>query len=162
MKTQLHPLRDVRPLQELNRLAHEMWTTQHAEQTVALDVYRSGDHYTLWFDLPGVDVDSLELTMENGAVVVHAERGDEPDMEESTDPDAPSGFLLRERPRGRLSRHVVLGEGLDYNRVQADYRDGVLKVIVPLSEHSTPRRITVRHGDTATSTDQETGYAGVS
>ncbi len=162
MKTQMPSFREVHPLQELNRLAHEVWSggAEHAKHTPLLDVYRSTDHYTLWFDLPGVDVESLELTVENGAVVMHAERRREA-VEEATDPDAPSGFLLRERTSGKLARHVVLGEGLDYERVTADYSDGVLRVTVPLSEHSTTRRVTVRHGGEEAS-GEDTGYAGVS
>jgi HSP20 family protein len=54
--------------------------------------------------------------------------------------------LLAERPQGRFTRQLQVGETLDTGKVQATYSDGVLHLTIPLSEQAQPRRIEVQHG----------------
>ena len=54
-----------------------------------------------------------------------------------------SQFLAAERPRGVFSRQLVLGENLDLDRIEAAYRDGVLRLHIPVAEKAKPRKITI-------------------
>ena len=51
--------------------------------------------------------------------------------------------LAAERPRGVFSRQLVLGDNLDLERIEAAYDEGVLRLVVPVAEKATPRKIEV-------------------
>jgi HSP20 family protein len=106
-----------------------------------LDAYRLGDVVTVEFELPGVDADSIDLQIERGELRLNARRGR----------SAPEGaqYLVRERPEAVVSRRLMLGDVLDVDHVDAEYRDGVLSLRIPLSESAKPRRVDVRRHDEA-------------
>jgi HSP20 family protein len=105
---------------------------------MGMDAYRSGDHVTVHFDLPGVDPESIEVTVEKNQLNVQAERRWE--RQEGTQ------VMAAERPQGTFSRSLFLGDGLDAERIDADYVDGVLTLSVPVAEQAKPRRISVGKG----------------
>jgi HSP20 family protein len=105
--------------------------------TMPMDAYRKEDTFLLQFDLPGIKADSIELTIDNNTLVVKAERK-APVLSEGTE------ALVAERPHGTFSRQVLLGDGLDTSRVDAQYNDGVLVLSIPVAEEAKPRRIEVR------------------
>jgi len=61
------------------------------------------------------------------------------------DPDRE--MLATERPRGVFSRQLVLGENLDTDKIEASYREGVLRLRIPVAERAKPRKISVGRGD---------------
>ena len=120
------PFRDFEPFNRLETLP---------SPAVPLDVLRYKDHVELIFDLPGIDPDSIELTVEKRQLTLTAERRvDIPD-------DA--SVISRQRPHGRFTRQMHLGEQLDTDRLEAGYDHGVLTVSVPLSEAAKPRRVAI-------------------
>ena len=123
------------PFRDLDRLATEMLGASRVPQTMPMDCYRSGDAFYLHFDLPGMDADSLEVTTENNTLTVRAQR-------RPTGPDDAT-YLVSERPSGAYSRQLVLGDGLSPDTIDADYRDGVLTLTIPVAEQAKPRRIQV-------------------
>ena len=50
-------------------------------------------------------------------------------------------MIIDERPYGEFTRQLFLGDNLDSGRMAADMRDGVLRLTIPVSEESKPRRI---------------------
>jgi HSP20 family protein len=127
------------PFRDLDRLANEMLGASRVPQAMPMDCYRSGDAFYLHFDLPGMDADSLEVTTENNALTVRAQRR----------PTAPedAAYLVSERHSGAYSRQLVLGDGLNLEAINADYRDGVLTLTIPVAEQAKPRRIEVARSD---------------
>ncbi|MFC7342008.1 Hsp20/alpha crystallin family protein [Saccharopolyspora griseoalba] len=127
---------------DLNRLATEVFGSSRVPQAMPMDAYRTGDHYVVEFDLPGIDPETLDVRAENNTLTVRGERrgrsGDEAEGEVS--------FLASERPRGTFSRQLSLGDGLDVDNISADYTDGVLTVTLPVAEQAKPRQIKVGHG----------------
>ncbi|WP_233492516.1 Hsp20/alpha crystallin family protein [Blastococcus sp. TF02A-30] len=103
-----------------------------------MDVWQAEDGYHVALDLPGVDPGSVEITTERNMLTIRAERGAEYQQG--------ANVLLAERPQGRFTRQLQLGDGLDTGKVQATYNDGVLYLTVPVSEQAQPRRIEVQHG----------------
>lgn len=124
------------PFREIEQFANG-WLDEPAWRGcwAAMDAFKSGDAYQVRLDLPGIDEDSLEVTAENNTLTVRARR----------EMDAPKGaeFVARERAVGTFTRQMVLGDGLDVERVSADYRNGVLTVTIPVAEHARPRRIPI-------------------
>jgi HSP20 family protein len=129
------------PFRDFDRLAAEVFGTARTPALMPMDCLRTGDQFVVRFDLPGMDVDSLEVSAENQALTVRAERTRR-DPEDST-------YLVSERPSGTYSRQLVLGDGLAVDDIKADYHDGVLTLTVPIAEQAKPRKIEVTRGESA-------------
>lgn len=86
---------------------------------------------------PGLDADQLEITVDRGLLVIAGERKSELPAGERT------SVYAQERFAGRFRRVVSLPEDADPARVEASYRDGLLRITVSKRESSLPRRIEV-------------------
>lgn len=100
-----------------------------------MDAYTQDDNFYLKFDLPGVDLDHIDISIEKNVLSVTVERPHE-NTEGVT-------WAMRERPTGRHTRQVRIGDMVDVSHVDAAYDDGVLTVVMPLREETKPRRIDV-------------------
>ena len=105
-------------------------------------VRREGD-IELRFDVPGIDPDSIEVTVDRGVLSVSATRTDERSENENKN----EKFVVRERTTGTVTRRVRLSENLNAEAVEADYRNGVLQVRIPVLEQAKPRKVEVRQAD---------------
>ena len=124
------------PFRDVDRLAQEMTgAAARAPRTFPMDAYRRGDDVILLFDLPGVDPQSIDLTVDQHVLTVRAER--RPELEERED------VLAAERPHGAFIRRVFLGDALDTDRIAAEYHNGTLRLTIPVSERAKPRKIEV-------------------
>ena len=92
------------------------------------------------YDLPGVDASSVEITSERNVLTIAAER--RPEYEQG------QNVLVAERPQGRFTRQLQLGENLDTQNVEARYANGVLHLTIPVAEAAQPRRIEVQGAGT--------------
>jgi len=133
------------PFRDFDRLTQQLLGTSARPSAMLMDAWRDGDHFVVEFDLPGVNADSVDLDVERNVLTVTAQR---PALNEGQE------FLAAERPRGVFSRQLVLGDNLDLDNIQAGYRDGVLKLVIPVAERAKPRKITISHngGDQAITT----------
>lgn len=131
------------PFRDLDRMTEEVAERQRraTSPTMRMDAFRAGDEVTVHFDLPGVDRDSIDVTVEKNQLVVTAER--------RWDLDDDAQVVASERAHGTFSRTLFLGENLDTERIDADYADGVLTLTVPVAEVAKPRKITVGTGQAA-------------
>ena len=93
---------------------------------------------------PGLDPASLEVTVDRGLLVVAGERASQiPQPSQGQGPRERVSVHAQERFAGRFRRVVSLPEDADPARVDASYRDGVLRISVARRESSRPRRIEV-------------------
>ena len=127
------------PFRDLDRLADQLTSGMRTPRTAPMDVYRLGDHYVVHLDLPGVDPGSVDLSVEDNALTVRAHRTTRPQGEGMQ-------VVVAERPSGEFVRQLFLGEGLDTERIEATYDQGVLTLHVPVAERAKPRRIEVAVG----------------
>ena len=107
------------PFRDIDRITQQLWSGTRPA-VMPMDAYRHGDQFVVHFDLPGVDPDSIDLTVEKNVLTVSAER-----TWQTTDGQH---VVVNERPQGRFSRQLFLGDGLDYDHVCAGYEHGVLTV----------------------------------
>jgi HSP20 family protein len=126
------------PFRELDRFTQQVLGTAARPAVMLMDAWREGEEFFVEFDLPGIDQDSLDLDIERNVVTVHAERP-------AVDPDRE--MLANERPRGVFSRQLVLGENLDTDKIEATYREGVLRLRIPVAEKAKPRKIAIGRAD---------------
>jgi HSP20 family protein len=114
-------------------------TRQAAQPSAAvmpMDGLRRKDDVVLRFDLPGIDPESIEVTVDRGVLTVSAAR------EEAYEED--ERLFVRERVMGTFSRRVYLSEHLDADQIDAAYSNGVLAVRIPVLEQAKPRKVEVR------------------
>ncbi|MEU1388699.1 MULTISPECIES: Hsp20/alpha crystallin family protein [unclassified Nonomuraea] len=124
---------------QFNRLARQTFDNGGAA-TMPMDGLRRDDDVVLRFDLPGIDPDSIEVTVDRGVLTVGARREDELAENER--------LFVRERPMGTFTRRVYLSEHLDSDRIDAGYANGVLTVRIPVLERAKPRKVEIRRNDT--------------
>src|SRR6478752_330331 len=122
------------PFRELDRLTQQVFGTSARPAFMPMDAWRDGDTFMVEFDLPGVDPGSIDLDVERNVLTVRADRA----PRETT-----SEQIAAERPRGVFSRQLILGDNLDLNKIAAGYRDGVLKLKIPVAERAKPRKISI-------------------
>ena len=112
------------PFRDLDRLTEQVWgwNGRSRPASMPIDAYRRGDSFVVQFDIPGVDSESIELTVEQNVLTLKAERsrpvseGDE--------------VIMSERPWGTFTRQLFLGETLDTDHIDAHYEAGVLTLKV--------------------------------
>jgi HSP20 family protein len=104
----------------------------------ALNVGSTPQAVEIYAFAPGIDPAKIELSVDKGLLTLAGEA-------EATSSDKAEGVstYAKERYTGSFRRVVSLPEDVDTARVEATYRDGVLKVVIPKRESSKPRRITV-------------------
>ncbi len=132
------------PFRDFDRLAERMLTTaadmSQSMRSMPVDLYRSGDQYVLHCDLPGVDPGSVEVGIDGRVLTIRGTRSPNSDDVE---------WLTRERPVGTFVRQLTLGAGLDIERIEATFTDGVLTLTLPVAPEARPRRIDVSYTGTA-------------
>jgi HSP20 family protein len=119
------------PFREIERTAGRM-----GPRRMPIDLYRDGDHYVLSADLPGIDPGSVDVDLDGQLLTIRAERT-------ARSQDGVK-WLARERQGGTYLRQLTLGAGIDTASISANYENGVLSVVIPVSESAKPRKVEVR------------------
>jgi HSP20 family protein len=122
------------PYREVDRMTGEFFRPTRPWQ-MPMDAYRRGGEFVVHLDVPGVDPNTIDLTVEQNTLMVTAER---------TWPRAEGDEVhIAERPQGKFSRQLLLGESLDTDRIAARYDQGVLTIAIPVTEQSKPRKVEI-------------------
>ena len=127
------------PFADFDRLAQQMTAARQGPRPMPMAAFRRGDQVLAYFDLPGINPDDVEITIERNVVTIRAER--RPAYQEGDE------VIVDERPYGTFSRQVFLGDSLDLDKMNADYTQGELCLTIPVSEKAKPRRIKLQSGD---------------
>jgi HSP20 family protein len=125
------------PFRELDRLTQQVFGTAARPAAMPMDAWQEDGQFVVAFDLPGVDIESVDLNVERNVLTVRAERKD------PTGPD--TELIASERPRGVFSRQLILGDTLDTENVKASYDLGVLTLRIPVAEQAKPRKIEIEN-----------------
>ena len=148
--TRWDPFQDLRSAQDemaqmSPMLAHALGL--HAQQgsgqttawAPALDISERKDAYLVTVELPGVEADDLDITLEDGLLTIQGERHFAHDSSEQQ-------FHRVERRYGAFRRSITLPAHVMAEGIQASADNGVLQLLVPKMEEATPKRIQVRPG----------------
>lgn len=129
------------PFREFDRLAEQVFASAGGgavPRAMPMDIYRSGEHYVLHCDLPGIDPGSLDINVEGSALTISAER--QRRSEEGVQ------WIANERLTGTFRRQLTLGDDVDSDKIQATYENGVVTLTLPIREQAKPRRIEISTG----------------
>jgi HSP20 family protein len=100
-----------------------------------MEAYASGGDLVLRFDLPGVTLDDVDITLEEHTLTISGVR-------KAVDEEA-SHYVL-EVPYGEFRRSVTLPEGGDAGSIKATYKDGVLEIVLPdVTAEPQPKKIAI-------------------
>lgn len=132
------------PFGELDRLANGLTSQlRTGPRAVPVDLLKDGDRYLLTADLPGVDPGSVDIDLDGHVLTIRAER--------TASSHDGAQWIAQERRAGSYVRQFTLGDGLDTERISATYDNGVLSIVIPVSERAKPRKIQIEGADDRTS-----------
>jgi HSP20 family protein len=138
--------REIDSLQsEMNRVFDAFFGTRPGDGgemrrwVPAIDVVEDAGHLMLRADLPGMTEDDVEIEVKDGVLTVSGERKAEEKKEGE-------GFYRVERAFGSFSRSLSLPEGIDADKVTAEFENGVLEVRIPKPEERKPHRVQIGKG----------------
>ena len=103
----------------------------------ALDVHEDKDNFTVHMELPGLKREDIDVSLQEGALVISGERKAEEKSGRQRE------VHRQERFYGKFQRALTLPEPVAADKVKADYKDGVLTVTLPKTEEAKPKKIDV-------------------
>lgn len=128
------------PFTDFDRLAASVLDSVRTPRLMPVDLFVDGDKYVLHADLPGIDPGSIDVDVDGGQLSIRAQR--------TADTREGVKWLARERGGQSFLRQFTLGDGADVEGITASYDNGVLSVIIPVSERAKPRKIAVGNTET--------------
>jgi len=143
------PLSELR--REMDKLFDDFWpvsTTTRSLQEMdtqwspACDVEEADSHYLISLEMPGVHKDQVKVEFHDNQIVISGERHNEIKKKED-------GQWYSERRFGKFQRSFTVPAGIDSEKVEANYQDGVLRIYIPKAESAKPRQIKVSNGSGA-------------
>ncbi len=117
-------------------LASEGETATFHNWHPVVDVYEKDDRIIVKADLPGVDKKDINVDVKGNVLTLSGERFDEKEVKEEK-------TYRRERSFGKFVRTFHLADGIDYEKISAEYKDGVLRLEIPKPETEKPKQITI-------------------
>lgn len=104
----------------------------------AMDVYRRDKQIIIHVDLPGVSADAVSLDVENGWMVLSAER--------TYSPEPGDSVYLAERPFGKFDRRFKVASGISAQDIAATFNNGVLTISINVPVESPRTSIDIKTG----------------
>ena len=101
-----------------------------------VDVSETDDHVIVKAEVPGMDKKDINITMSDGILTIRGEKKQEKEEEKEN-------YRFVERSYGSFSRSLRVPNGVDGNKIEAGYKDGVLKVVIPKSGSEKSRKIEI-------------------
>ena len=102
-----------------------------------VDVSEDKDNYYAQFELPGLRKDDISIGVEDGVLTVTGEK-------KAEKKDEGVNYHRVERSYGTFSRAFSLGDNIDIDKIDATFRDGVLKLTLPKAEKARRKEIDVK------------------
>jgi len=101
-----------------------------------VDIYEDEEAIVVKADLPGVDKKDIKVDLKDRVLTLEGERSHENEVKKEN-------YYCKERAFGRFHRAFTLPEGVDSDKIKAEFKDGVLKVEIPKPEEKKPKKIAV-------------------
>jgi HSP20 family protein len=120
-----------------------------------IEMREDGDKLRVSVDLPGVGKERVRVDIDEGVLVVQGER-----IDERSESDEQQGVRRTERFYGAFHRAIPLPDGVDTENAQAEMKDGVLEIVLPLAQRSQSRRLDIKGAGGAGSGGGSGGASG--
>jgi len=129
--------RHVYPLEELfdDDFFHRPF--EMVEKQMKADVVQKDGELEFTIDLPSYSKDEISIDLENGYLMVAAEKKQEKEEKDE------KKYLVRERVYGRVQRSWYVGN-VDKDSVKAEFKDGILSIVVPEKKQEEKKLIEIK------------------
>lgn len=133
------PFRSMRDLLRWDPFGEGLHGLERAGATFApaFDVRETKDAYEFRADVPGVDAKDLDVKLSQNRLTISGKR-------EAEKSDHGDTYYTYERSHGGFTRQFTMPEGVDAEKITADLKDGVLKVLVPKKADAQSRKVEVK------------------
>ena len=149
------PVRELNTIQnEMNRMFNTFFDPptspgngpSHGRRWIpAMDLVETAEDFVLRADLPGLSEGDVNIELEDNVLTISGQRKSEHE-------ERKEGYYRVERASGSFSRSLTLPEGVDPEKISANFSNGVLEVRVPKPEQRKPRKVTISAGGGAAKT----------
>jgi HSP20 family protein len=109
----------------------------HGSWSPAVDIFEKNGNIELQAELPGLTVKDVELRLENDTLTLRGERKHDEEVKHR-------GYHRFERVYGSFVRSFHLPTAVDRSKIQADFKDGLLTVVLPKRDEAKPREISIK------------------
>jgi len=141
------PFRDLVSLQErMNRMFDESYRTRTTgtedewalggSWAPAVDIYEHEGNIVLTAELPGVDPKNVDVRVENNVLTLRGERRWSDEVKRES-------YHRVERSYGTFTRSFTLPNVVDTEKIKADFKEGMLKLVLPKREEAKPKQISI-------------------
>ena len=103
----------------------------------AVDIFEKNGNIELHAELPGLTVKDVELRVENETLTLRGERKHDDEVKDR-------GYHRIERIYGSFVRSFHLPAAVDQSKIKADFKDGLLRVVLPKRDEAKPREISIK------------------
>jgi HSP20 family protein len=103
----------------------------------AVDVFERNGSLVVKADVPGLEAKDIEVNLTESGITISGERKEEKEVKEKD-------FYRSERSYGRFTRQLPLPAGVDRDKAQATFKDGVLEITFPLKEEAKQKKIEIK------------------
>jgi len=144
------PLRKMDPLRNFDRMTKEMdrfWdsfvpatlkrTDDTGEWLPSLDVSETKNEIVVKAEVPGMDPKDIDISLSNGTLTIKGEKKQEREEKEGD-------YHLVERSYGSFIRSIMLPTEVKQDKINASYKNGVLKVVLPKSEEARKKEVKIK------------------
>jgi HSP20 family protein len=107
----------------------------HRVARLPLDIYSTDKEVIVTAAVPGVDPESIDITVEDGVLTI---KGEIPERLEDVD------YIFAERFHGSFSRALKLNVAVEVDNIEATFENGVLTLVLPKAEEAQPKVIKVQ------------------
>jgi HSP20 family protein len=140
------PFRDLLSLQDrMNRMFDESYRGGRSASddwalggswAPAVDIYEHQGNIVLTAELPGVDAKDVDVRVENNVLTLRGERKWSEEVQRES-------YHRVERAYGSFTRSFTLPNVVDTEKIKADFKDGMLKLVLPKKEEAKPKQISI-------------------
>ena len=144
MTTTLKPRRDneVWAFPGFGRMFDDFFTARMAPQAErmlrpAMDVEEDADKIVVRTELAGIPKEDVSITLEDGVLTIAGEKKSDREMEDKN-------YHLVERSFGSFHRSITLPSGVDSEKAEASFENGILSIAIPKAEAAKPRKLEIQ------------------
>lgn len=101
-----------------------------------VDIYDNDENIVITAELPGINKENIKVDVKDRVLTLKGERLSENEVKEDS-------YHRRERVYGKFERAFTLPVEVDPEEIQADYKDGILKINIPKPKEQKPKQVTI-------------------
>jgi HSP20 family protein len=124
---------------DMNRLFNQYSPTrlQTAPSYPAINIWTNEDGQFVSAEMPGVQVEDIDINVNDNVLTISGQRSLDEVPEDAQ-------FHRRERGYGEFSRNIQLPYAVELDKVEASFKDGILKIMLPKAEAEKPKQIAIK------------------